>query len=175
MPVDPYNVRVGFTRSGGVGDVIRAATSGDVNHALLIFADPVFNCALTLGANANGLTIERLDDLPAAHGTLVHIFAPRDSPSLVVGLRTHADWLNRPYDYAGLIGMAAVEAGRLLGQWRVHNPLLNPRALFCSEYVKLVLFASGYNVLDDVPPGSCDPQQLGDALAGDARFYEVAP
>ena len=78
-------VRVAFSSSPWLGALIKEFTGGDVNHAFFIFYDPVFDAQLTLGANANGLTIEHLDKFD---GQIVHIFEPTDpGKGLEMGLR----------------------------------------------------------------------------------------
>ena len=164
-------IQVAFSASGGIGALIRDFTGGEVNHAFLIFYDPVFDAKLTLGANANGLTIEPLDAFP---NKIVHVFEPVDlSKGLELGLRLWIHLLNQPYDFAGLVGMAIVEAARKLGDHQARNPLLSEHRLFCSEYVKKVLISSGYDILPHVSPGDCDPAQLCEALKASHWFQEV--
>ena len=144
-----------------------------MNHAFLIFFDPVFNCQLTLGANANGLTIEPLS---VYNARVMHLFQPVDpNKGLEIGLRALMEWLNKPYDFAGLVGMIAVEVAWKLGCWEIDNPLGLARRLFCSEYVKMVLISSGYVVLPETQPGCCDPAQLCQALLKMPDQFASAP
>jgi len=176
MPIaSEPRIYAAFSRSNEeVGALIRKFTGGDVNHALLIWRDPTFNCWLTLGANANGLTIETLKNFK---DQIIHLYAPEPGATgLIVGLQVWANWLNCPYDYAGLIGMSVVEASRLIAHRTVVNPTLTPHHLFCSEYVKNVIHDSGYvNVLGGQPAGSVDPFELSDALGHTLPFAEYDP
>lgn len=170
MELPLFNIRVGFSHSPVLGAVIQAFTGGDVNHALIIYRDPVFDIDMTLGANPNGLTKEPLRDFV---GNIVHVYYPNSGPGLLGGLRMYVDLLNAPYDYKGLFGMSMVEVAHQLGVMRFKNPGLDAHKLFCSEYCTMVCRASGYNELPDVPAGSVDPAELSRALAADSRFTEV--
>lgn len=165
-------VRVAFSSSPLLGTLIKEFTGGDVNHAFFIFYDPVFDAQLTLGANANGLTIEHLDKFD---GQIVHVFEPTDpSKGLEMGLRLWAHLLNEPYDFAGLVGMAAVEVARKAGIWDMQNPFQSMKRLFCSEFARKVINSSRYEVLPDLEAGSVDPAQLCEALkALPDQFKEV--
>lgn len=165
-------VKVAFSASQGLGTLIRTFTGGDVNHAFLIFYDPVFDTELMLGANANGLTIEPLD---AFTDPIVHVFEPIDpNKGLEMGLRLWVHLLNKPYDFAGLVGMAAVEIARKIANCQISNPLQAEQKLFCSEFVRKVLTSSRYEVLPEIEAGDCDPAQLCEALlAMPEQFREV--
>jgi len=155
-------VKIAFSTSEIIGAAIREITGGEVNHVFFIFFDPVFNAQMTLGANANGLTIEVLDIFP---DKIIYIFQPvEQDKGLEIGIRKNIELLNKPYDFQGLFGMVAVELARKLGNWEINNPLQSNRKLFCSEYGKKVLEDSGYNILPDINPGECDPSQLCQAL-----------
>ena len=158
-----------FSQSRGLGDLIRRFTGGDVNHAFLKWLDPTFGTWLTLGANANGLTIETLSKFP---DKIMHVYE-FPSPGLVKGLRAKANLLNSPYDYAGLIGMSLVEINDHLLERMVANPTLDYHKLFCSEYVTEVIRASGINILPKWLPGSVDPAALCQACAELAKEVTV--
>lgn len=152
----PY---IAFSQSAGLGTLIRKFTGGDVNHCLFIFRDDVFNTWLTLGANLNGLTIETLATFS---DKIIDIWEPKEG-SFSVGLQKYAYLLNTPYDVSGLIGMSVVEVAERIAHLRIHNPFLNDKELFCSEFGKMVCVASSYNV-GDMLPGSTDPNELDTAI-----------
>lgn len=165
-------IKIAFSASRGLGTLIRIFTGGDVNHAFLIFYDPIFDAELTLGANANGLTIEHLNNFT---DPIIHVFETVDqNKGLELGLRLWAHLLNKPYDFAGLVGMAAVEIARRAADLKINNPLQAEQRLFCSEFVRKVLTSSRYEVLPDLEAGECDPAQLCQALMDrPEQFREV--
>jgi len=162
-------VQIAFSGSAQlVGQIIKGLTGGYVTHAFFIFHDRVFDTEMTLGAHAGGLTIIPLAE---CKDEILYVFEPI-GPGLEVGLRKLVNLLNRPYDYQGLVGMSIVEAARAMGL-DVENPLQSEHRLFCSEFAKMVVNESGYEVLPDVHPGSCDPAQLCDALLADPDHFRV--
>lgn len=166
-------MRIAFTFAGILGEIIKAFTGGDVNHAMLVYEDPTFGLTMTLGANANGLTLVPLTHVRDME--IKHIYRPRDGqPSLIAGVRALSHLIDTPYDYAGLLGMSIVEAERRWFKHAINNPLLDKHKLFCSEYAKMVAWHSGYFILPNVEPGACDPAQLSAALAKFPQFEEVA-
>jgi hypothetical protein len=160
LGVNEWNIRIGFSASSGIGDLIRLVTGGDVNHAFILYFDPIFQTNLTLGAQSNGLTSEPLFEFP---DQIIHLFEPLNS-GFEEGLRVNTKWLDQPYDYAGLLGMSLVEAARAIGHWQILNPFLDKQKLFCSEYAAMVIRASGYNILPDYQAGTVDPYQLCQAM-----------
>jgi hypothetical protein len=165
-------VQIAFSSSSVIGTIIREMTGGDVNHVFFIFECPVFGGKLTLGCNANGLTISTLEKFK---DRIVHVFEPVDpAQGLEIGLKELRDLLDEPYDYAGLIGMAVVEAERRLGIHQARNPLLSKHELFCSEFGLKAVVKSGYDdILPGIAPGDCDPNQLCEAIKKSPRFDEV--
>jgi len=167
----PFDVEIGFSSSHGIGQVIRFFTGGDVNHCFIKYIHPVYGLPMVLGANPNGLTEAPLRDFLKDH-QIVHTFKPLLYP-LTLGLQKNADWLNKPYDYAGLIGMAEVEAVRRIAGWQIKNPLLDRHRLFCSEFGAKVARESGYAVLPGVEAGAIDPEELCKAMLAAPAWFEA--
>ena len=49
------------------------------------------------------------------------------------------EWLDTPYDYAGLFGEIPVMIGRVLGKRKWPNPFASPHHMFCSEASTLII------------------------------------
>ena len=182
QPPQPFVPRafVGFSASGGIGRIIRLFTGGSVNHAFIIYYDMEYATWMTVGANANGVTM-----LPIAQfvpgRTIVALYEPKGF-SLWDGLRTHVSDLGKHYDYAGLFGMAFVEIERRLHSRGLCNILDHRDDLFCSEWAAEVidsaLACAGQTMLADFPlagtrPDVIDPQWLCDTLKGSELFVPV--
>lgn len=153
-----------------IAEGIRAFTGGDVNHALLLYKDPVTNRWMTLGANGNGLTPMTLKNFS---DPILHVYGALPT-GLLTGVRALADLIDEPYDYAGLIGMAEVEVVAHIFNRIKNNPTLDRQRLFCSEYVAKVARASGYDLLPGVPAGSVDPYALCCAFKQCSAFAEYS-
>jgi hypothetical protein len=162
---DP-KIRIVFSRSPVIGDIIRNFTGGDVNHAFCLWDDPLFESTLTLGANQNGFTIMELSRFPYE---IVRIWEPVGI-DLRIGLRKMTQWLDVPYDFAGLFGMSAVEALKNIEHRLIGNPFLDQHKLFCSEAMAMLIRESGETILTGTPAGSIDPYTLDRALATDKHF-----
>jgi hypothetical protein len=158
---------------------IRLFSGGDVNHAFFIFWSPDFNAWLTVGANANGVTVMTVPEFRKSR-EIKYLFAPVSSWSLWTGLRTHVGDLDKHYNYTGLFGMANVEiVKKLLG--RPGANLLNDRDdLFCSEWCSEVIRAAlpgskGYAVafMSGYKADQIDPAALRDAESKSPFFVPV--
>jgi hypothetical protein len=68
-------------------------------------------------------------------------------------------WVNVPYDYPALFGMAWVAIGRWLKK-KWHNPLNSARALICSESGAVALQYARYPRADRLCPESTTPGDL---------------
>lgn len=123
---------------------------------------------MVLEAAMLGFTMRPLDAFLRAGNVLVATVPVEGTEDSV---RKALEWLDEFYDYMGLVGMSVVMLGRLLGrQW--HNPLRNPRALFCSESVTKILQAAG--MVPGLDPGATSPEDLLERLRPtDARPLQV--
>jgi len=121
---------------------IRAATGSRASHAWLLVEDPLFEHRLVLEAASAGFRL-----VPLARFVLTERIVAVVQPSgdLEPGLRVAGEWLGEQFDVRGLLGMAWVVLGDLLGvRRRFRNPLRSQRALFCSESVIRTMRAAGY-------------------------------
>ena len=164
---EPPIIRAGFSASKGLGDLIRKFTGGDVNHAFIMYFDPVLEVDVTFGANSNGFTMVPLSDFP---DEIIRYYVPLANP-LVWGFRKNVHWINKPYDVAGLIGMSVVEFERHILRMMASNPFLNTHKLFCSEIVTKMLRDAGYSLLVDKMAGTIDPWTLDRALFARPDLY----
>lgn len=163
MSDDAAIIQVGFSAGRGLGDAIRKFTGGDVNHAFILYHDPVLDLDVTFGANQNGFTMVPLRDFQDKTDRVVRSFTPIQTP-LILGFRKNADWINKPYDLAGLVGMSVVEIESRILHMKGKNPFLDHHKLFCSEIVTIMLRSSGYTILSDNDPGTIDPYALSCAM-----------
>lgn len=164
---EPTTVKVGFSSGRGIGKAIRDITGGDINHAFILYDDPVLGVPVTFGANANGFTMVPISHFP---DDIVRVFTPMPQP-LLVGFRKNIQWINAPYDYGGLLGMAFVEAEMKILHWKAKNPFLDTQKLFCSEIVTKMLRDSGYDILPDQDAGTVDPWVLNCAMKERPDLY----
>lgn len=148
-------VGVGFTAAPGIlGNIIRWASDSDVSHTFLFWDDPWFGCQMTLGANANGITLQPLSRMALDKPTLY-----RGTNDLWPGIIHYIDLINSPYGYASLLEMSVVEAERHLFLRAGARPPDQARVI-CSTYVSLVLRKSGDNILPEVEARRIDPGQV---------------
>lgn len=165
---DPTIIKVGFSASSGIGKAIREFTGGDVNHAFILYHDPVLDTEVTFGANSNGFTMVPMSDFP---DVVVRVFTPMQT-SLISGFRKNLNWINKPYDYAGLLGMSIVEFEVHILHWKEKNPFLDAHRLFCSEIATKIIRDSGYAILPSQSPGTIDPWMLCKALGERPDLFE---
>lgn len=146
--------------------MIRLFTRAKVSHTFLLLEGDATFGDVVIEAAWCGWRLSTRDAI--TRGT-TRIVALLDPPVPLDGaLRTALRWLDEPYNYTGLLGMAWVSVGRWLGKkWR--NPLRNSRSMFCSEAVTYVLQAAGWG--SDWDPQSTSPEDLYEALGGDAAAY----
>lgn len=168
---DTYRIRIAFSRSPVLGAIIREFTGGDVNHAFAIYFHPIYKTLITLGANSNGFTEMALREFP---GHIVRVWRPLDV-NLSLGMAAMADWLDKPYDYAGLLGMSVVEAEAHLMHRVAANPALDKHKLFCSEAMAMMVRKSGDDVLANYQAGSIDPYTLDRGFAALPQHFELDP
>jgi hypothetical protein len=170
---------IGFSRSTGgplsraLGSLIRKFTGGTVNHAFFLYRDAYLGAWMTLGANANGVTLIPLDEFRKDR-EIVHLWKPVTG-SLWDGVRALHDAIGVGYNFSGLVGMAGVELLRRLGVRRPVNWLNDPHRLFCSEYCAEVIFRSNLpdknlGHLRFVEPSTIDPALLDSLLAASPAF-----
>lgn len=164
---DATIMQVAFSASKGLGQAIMKFTGGDVNHAFLLYHDPVSDLDVTFGANANGFTMEVLRDFP---DKIIRSFTPMQTPMLV-GFRKLSDWINKEYDICGLIGMSVYEVEARVLHMKGKNPFLDHHKIFCSEMMSMMLRASGYMILPDQDPGTIDPYRLSCAMQERPDLY----
>lgn len=163
----------GFSSATGffgaiIGRMIRVFTGGEVNHAFFAYWSPEWQAWLTVGANANGVTMMTVPEFLKTR-RIKYLFAPAGW-SIWDGLRAHVADLDRHYNYAGLFGMAHVEIMRKL-TGRPGANLLNDRDdLFCSEWCAMVvraglgpkrcpMFLPGYENDQVDPSGLCSAER----------------
>ncbi len=162
-----------------LGGTIRAFTGGDINHAFFVFWSSDFNAWLTVGANANGVTVMTVPEFCKSR-EIKYLFAPISSWSLWTGLRMHVGDLNKHYNYTGLFGMAHVEIMKKLTGRPGANLLDDHDDLFCSEWSAEVIRAAlpgskGYAVafMAQYQNDQIDPASLRDAEQRSMWFIAV--
>lgn len=180
MSSDPP-IYSGFSSATGffgriLGGSIRLFTGGDVNHAFFVFWSPEFDTWLTVGANANGVTIMSVGEFCKTR-EINYLFAPIGW-SIWDGMRAHVKDLDKHYNYTGLFGMANVEIiKKIVGRPGLN--FLNDRDdLFCSEWCAMVLRAGmGMNralkFLPNYKDNQIDPSTLRDAEKASSFFASV--
>ena len=174
----------GFSAAKGffgslLGGAIRFFTGGDVNHAFFVFWSPDFNAWLTVGANANGVTVMTVPEFCKTR-EIEYLFAPSSSWSLWTGLRAHVGDLDRHYNYTGLFGMAHVEIVKKLTGRPGANLLDDRDDIFCSEWcaevIRAALPGSKGNALAFMArykADQIDPSSLRDSEKGSVWFAPV--
>ncbi len=120
--------------------LIEFFTGGDVSHAFFVFWSTDWNCWMTVGANANGVTQKAVPEFRKDH-TIKYLFRPVGF-SLWDGLRAHAGDLDKPYNELGLFGMALVEIGQRLAGRPFANLLSQHGELFCSQWMNEIVVAA---------------------------------
>jgi hypothetical protein len=168
----PLPLYIGFaTNKSWLAGAIEWFSGSDVDHAMFLWRDPQLG-VLTLGANANGLTVGSLKEYLAAGNEIPYVFTAAD---LWTGLAKYFDeWINRPYDYAGLLGMSWVETIYWVTGRYVMNPLSARRKIFCSAFAAMVERVPYPAVLAGESERSIDPGALKQWDLQDAAFYRKA-
>jgi hypothetical protein len=151
--------RVGFSTSKSwVSRLIRWFSDSVVSHAWLLYFDIDFGRDMVLESTLEGVRIIPFDVFKR-HNVVRDewVFSPQ--AELASGLQRAGEQLGEQYDFRGLFGMLLVVIGRWLRKrWR--NPLHNPNAMFCSEFVASVLKLSAYPGTDYWDPSSMTPDDL---------------
>ncbi len=119
---------------------IRKATRARTSHAWLLVEDPLFQQRLVLEAAGAGFRLVSFSRFLQTERLVTIVELPH---TLEPALPAAGEWLGEKFDLVGLVGMAWVVAGQLLGRlWR--NPFRSRRSLFCSESVVRTLRAAGF-------------------------------
>lgn len=74
------------------------------------------------------------------------------------GIRIIARWLNRPYDYKGLLSFVSIF--QRIFRTKMDNPMDNPKELICSEVVAILLKRSGFPETETLVPKKTSPEDL---------------
>ena len=162
-------IRFGFSTSDWwVSRVIRFFTRAKVSHAFVLLEGTELG-DLVLEAEWCGLKLSTRAALTRGSTRIVALVDPIPGMAGPVEKATRAalSWLDVPYDYAGLFGMAWVAFGRWLGKkWK--NPLRSARSMFCSDaVVALVLQPAGW-------PGAAELERAIDRPRSTRRVPRVA-
>ncbi len=157
------SIKIGFsTSTSWISRAIRWFTKSPVSHAFaLIEAVPGFG-DMVLQAIATGWTLTTRKRFEAG-AQIVKLVSP--TVPLDKGFDVALSWLDEPYAFAGVAGMAWVCLGRALRRvWR--NPWPDPHHMFCSEGIVYMLQADGYPGADKLDPPSVSPADLLAFLGG---------
>lgn len=153
-------VLVGFSTSKGFGGLLSRLIcwldGSPASHVWVLYEDPVLACWMVLEAHSTGFRTVPLQTF-RQRNNIVKIIAP--AYPISSGLPMAAEWLGSHYDFAGLLGMLWVVAGRALKQ-RWKNPLRSATAQFCSEAVARVLLAAQYPQAESMQPDNCSPKDI---------------
>ena len=153
--------RIGFStprKFNPVSWLVRKFTGSRASHAFFIFWDVDFEMDLVMEAHEFGFRLIPLDHF-SRRNKIVRLVIPKYA--IDAGLKVVANrYLGSRYDYAGLIGMLVVQAGRWVHKkWK--NPFRNAKYVFCSESIIIAMKESpGYEGLD--LDNNSDPQALLD-------------
>ena len=147
--------RVGFsTTSAPISRIIRAVTGSRVSHAFLLYWSDDLDQDMVLEATTEGLRIVSWARFQKSSRVLETL--PIAWP-IAPALRQHADWLGIHYDFAGLVGAAAVVASG----GRLSNPLgFGSDSLFCTEFIVRILRAAGHPGAEALKVEGTTPDQL---------------
>jgi hypothetical protein len=160
------NLRIAYSKGRGpISWLIRKATRSDVNHALFLVEEA--GAELVVGADWNGLVMQTRARWERTGSRVVDV--PPLARSLDDGIGVLLEMLDRPYDYAGLLGMPVVLAARFWFRRRCRNPLQSKGALFCSEAAATLLRAVGYPGAEQLDPATVDPGWLRAWQRGEVR------
>lgn len=149
-----------FTRGNGwLGKVIRFFTKSKFNHVAFTYYDENFGQDMVVEAITSGFHVRPLSKL-LSDSTIVHrvTLANHYKPLPIL-----AKWLDKRYDFGGLIGEAFVKIAQLFKR-RIKNPLASSSALFCSESAVKLLQELGYPGAETLVAETTDPQMLYDFL-----------
>jgi len=156
-------VSIGFTSSPSeISKVIRTATRAKVSHAYIVVDNlPVVGHEVYEAAWVGFRMATR-----AKVGTIIKE-VPVDV-NVTLAVATLRDWLETPYDYAGLFGELPVCIGRLFGR-RWKNPWASAHHMFCSEAATYLLQIAGNSVdlkrkIGPLDARSTSPEDLLQAL-----------
>src|ERR1700690_4044408 len=151
----------GFTTSySAISRTIRLATRGHVSHAYVVFDDIPIVGHIAFEAAWCGW---RETTRTKVGGSQIEL--PVDV-KVEAAFAQSRDWLNVPYDYAGLFGEAPVMLGRVLGNQKWPNPFAGPHHMFCSEASTLLIqkFARVPSGLENLDARTVDPSYEMESL-----------
>jgi hypothetical protein len=169
-------VSIGFSSSDWwVSRVIRFFTrvpAGGASHTYIVFDDAgtLFGHEVYEAAWC-GFRMSTRDKLTSGSTRIVSEIEVHLAPASA--LQMCRRWLETPYDYAGLLGEAWVQVGKLFGKrWR--NPWAGPHHMFCSEAATYLLqqtpSTSGTvnrdTIVSKLDPRTTDPYMLQQVLLG---------
>lgn len=156
-------IKIGFATSPAwISRAIRYFTRSPVSHAFVLIEGATPTGDLVLQAVATGWTLTTRRRFEAG-ATGIRYVTPR--VPLDAGLDKALEWLDTPYAFAGVVGMAWVCIGRALRKvWR--NPMPDPHHMFCSEGIVYMLQADGYPGADVLDAPSVSPADLLAFLGG---------
>jgi hypothetical protein len=147
-----------FTRSDTwLGKAIRLVTRSEVNHVAFFYYDLNFGRFMVLEAGKRGFN---LAPAPPEHEIYwkfpLNLSEPQVFPKLT-------GWLNKGYDYPGLVGELWVQFMRFFHK-KVSNPLASSKNLFCSEAATMFLQKIQYPGSEELDPSATSPADLFEFL-----------
>ena len=156
-------ILIGFSTSRAwYSRIIRYLTGAKVSHTFLLLRGALLGEDMVLEASMLGFTLRTFSAFKTAGNQIVSLRTPKvplDGATLYA-----LQWLDKFYDYTGLLGMGWVELGKhFKRQWS--NPLHTPNALFCSESVAKILQLASYPGAEYLSPESTSPADLLEFLS----------
>jgi hypothetical protein len=160
-------IRIGVStpkRWNPLSPILRRIMRTRYSHIWVLLDDALFDVDMVLGTEKQGFQLIPYDRFLKSNDVIM-VYDPDPSYHLDVGLRAVAPLIGEPYDGLGLVGMAWVMFGRWLKR-KFRNPLANPKALFCSESVAMVLVKSAVPEAAMLVPERATPEDVVSVLDG---------
>jgi hypothetical protein len=131
-------IKIGFSTDpkNWISKVIRWFTNSKCSHTFIRIEESLLG-PLIVESDAGGVQVQMYAQFNTPGNTLVYSVEPAFDllPALKQAM---TEYLNEPYDYTGVIGMAWVMFWRKLKR-KVSNPLHRTKSMFCSAFVLRVL------------------------------------
>lgn len=150
-------VQIGFSTSNAwISRAIRFFTRAKVSHAFLTYNDITIGEPMVMEADYTGYHLRSFKSATLS-STIVVLSTPKSPIDGILPLC--AGWLDKPYDYLGIVGFIWVCIGRWCkAKW--HSPLHDSKALFCSESIVLALQDLKYPHADKLVAVETSPDDL---------------
>lgn len=148
--------------------IIQKALDQPINHALILYQDPVWGGIFAAEINAEGLSLIPFE---IANKRFDFIEIWECSIDLLPGLTSTRLMIGSKYDWLGMLaGLFRILWWKVSGQI-IEQPVHSVDRVFCSEYVSQVIKSAKVPMSEDLIPVDTSPGHLREWMEQNPYFF----